>query len=108
MSAAFGHGARLFEIPVACTSPYPVFFIASQVHRSGAEAASQAEISSVDQRIEPPIRSGAGILPHEFKRKIWRFDKLKSCPKASAVSNFSVIVVSLIMNSLSAFHINLV
>ena len=59
----------------------PVVFIASQVLLSGAEAASQAEISSADHRTEPPIRNGAGILPQELSLKICRLESDNLCPK---------------------------
>jgi hypothetical protein len=54
----------------------PVVLIASQVLLSGAEAASQAEISCADHRTLPPILIGAGILPQLLRRKICLFDKL--------------------------------
>jgi hypothetical protein len=66
---------------------YPAFLIVSHVRRSGAEAASHAEISSADHRTAPPIRIGAGILPQEFKRKICRLLKLSISPSALALSS---------------------
>ena len=65
----------------------PVLLIASQVLLSGAEAASQAEISSADHLTAPPIRIGAGIFPHELSLKIWRLERLSFCPKVFAFHN---------------------
>jgi hypothetical protein len=68
----------------------PVLLIASQVLLSGAEAASQAEISLADHLTDPPIRIGAGILPQEFNLKIWRLLRLSICPSTFAESNWQV------------------